>query len=80
MDNNNTSLIEELVELKVQERINQALVDTILDNTRIGRYSGELEISDRGVRELSVILKNFYSYEFNERMKVLTSGEEVDDE
>ena len=80
MDNNNTSLIEEIVELRVQAKINQALVDTILDNTRIGRYSGELEISDRGVRDLSVILKNFYSDEFNERMKVLTSGEEVDDE
>lgn len=79
MDENKT-LIEQMIELKVQERINTALVDTILDNTRLSRYMGELEITDRGVRELSVILKNFYSDEFNERMKVLRSGEEVNNE
>lgn len=64
MDNNNTSLIEELVELKVQERINQALVDTILDNTTLSRYDSKPDITDKGVRELYTLIERFYSYEY----------------
>lgn len=65
--------------LKVQERINTALVDTILENISIGKYTGDLEITDRGVREILVILKHFYSDEYNERIREL-SGKEADNE
>ena len=64
MDSNNTSLIEELVELKVQERINQALVDTILDNTTLNIYDDKPFLSDKGIRELYTLIERFYSDEF----------------
>lgn len=80
MESGNNSLVEEIIHLKVRERVNQAIIDTILDNTTLNRNDDKPYFTDKGMRELYTIIERFYSDEFNNYINAIRKKAEEEEE
>lgn len=68
-------IYEALVEAKIDSRALTILVDTILDNCYLSKYSGEIEIDRDASKAILSVVRAFRNEEYHNRYKELKDFE-----